>query len=103
MAGGPPSSIDIGDGSGGPPSSIVGDGSYYGDGGGESSSTSSLTYFERKYGGGDGSDVDPSAFLPSYTPTDKGEGRIEGQIWEIALSGASNQTCPFDFWCARDV
>lgn len=69
MAGGPPSSIDIGDGTGGPPSSVF-------DGGGESSSTSSLTYYERKFGGGgDGSDFDPSAFEPSYTPTDKGERR----------------------------
>lgn len=73
MAGGPPSSIDIGDGTGGPPSSIVGDGGGYGYGGGESSSSSSLAYWERKYGGGDGSDVDPSAFIPTYTPTDKGE------------------------------
>lgn len=74
MAGGPPSSIDIGDGTGGPPSSVVGgDGGFYGG----SSSTSSLTYFERKYGGE--GDVDPSAFIPSYTPTDKGERETVGQ------------------------
>lgn len=59
---GPPSSIDIGETTswGGPPSS---------------SSTSSLTYYERKFGAGD--DIDPSSFIPSYTPTDKGETRGE--------------------------
>eukprot|EP00752_Nemacystus_decipiens_P003432 g3173.t1 len=68
MAGGPPSSVDIGDG--------YGDGGYggYGGGGGygSASSSSSLTYYEKKFGGyGGEGDFDPSSFIPSYTPTDK--------------------------------
>lgn len=60
---------------GGPSSSIY-------DYGGAGSSTPSLTYYERKFGGGGGdgdegqSDFDPSAFAPTYTPTDKGETEI---------------------------
>ncbi|CAM9472942.1 unnamed protein product [Ectocarpus fasciculatus] len=61
MAGGPPSSIDIGrsssGGAGGPPSSIdVGGG------------TGSSSYWEQRFGDGD---FDPSSFIPSYTRTDK--------------------------------
>lgn len=86
MAGGPPSSIDIGDGG------YYGD---YGDAYGGSGSSSSLTYYERKFGGyGSGGDFDPSSFIPSYTPTDKGEisrtafgaaGRIAG----VGLGGGA--------------
>lgn len=63
MASGPPSSIDIGDGYGGS-----------GYGGYGSASSSSLTYYEKKFGGyGGGGEFDPSSFIPTYTPTDKGE------------------------------
>ena len=63
MASGPPSSIDIGDGYGGS-----------GYGGGYGSASSSLTYYEKKFGGyGGGGEFDPTSFIPSYTPTDKGE------------------------------
>lgn len=69
MAGGPPSSIEIGDGDGE-------DYGYYGEG----SSSTSLTYYERKFGGQ--GDVDPSSFIPSYGPTDKGETRGGGERTE---------------------
>lgn len=68
MAGGPPSSIDIGGGGDGPPPSIdIGDGDYDAE-----SSTASYSYWEERFGGEAG-DFDPSAFAPNYTRADKGE------------------------------
>lgn len=64
-------------GSPSPVGSSGGDGGFFE----ESESTGSLSYFERKYGGGgdeDGVDFDLSSFAPSYDATDKGECRRRG-------------------------
>lgn len=80
MAGGPPSSIEIGDG--------YGDYGYSGGSASTNASSSSLTYYERTFGGYGEEDFDPS-FIPSYTPTDKGErelrqGRFEEESARVA-------------------